>query len=49
MNYKRISTNIKYMKDGKFYDVKGNPLPSGNVPGAHIPLDQFNINNMPRF
>ncbi len=40
---------IKYMKDGKFYDVKGNPLPSGNIPEAHIPLNQFNINNMPKF
>jgi hypothetical protein len=40
---------VKFMKNGKFYDVNGNILPNGNVPGAHIPLDQFNINNMPKF
>lgn len=40
---------VKFMKDGKFYDVNGKVLPNGNVPGAHIPLNQFNINNMPKF
>jgi len=40
---------VKFMKDGKYYDVSGNPLPNGNVPGAHIPLDNFSINKMPNF
>lgn len=40
---------VKFMKDGKFYDLNGKVLPNGNVPGAHIPLNQFNINNMPKF
>ena len=40
---------VKFMKEGKFYDVNGKVLPNGNVPGAHIPLNQFNINNMPNF
>lgn len=39
---------IKFMKEGKFYDVNGNPLNSGNLPDAHIPLDKFDINKMPK-
>ncbi len=33
-----------YMKrsvDGVFVDINGNPLPSGNVPEAHIPINDF--------
>lgn len=37
------------MKDGKFYDVNGKVLPNGNVPGAHIPSNQFDISKMPKF
>jgi hypothetical protein len=40
---------VKFMKDGKFYEINGKVLPNGNVPGAHIPLNQFNIKNMPKF
>lgn len=40
---------VKFMKEGKFYDGNGNILPNGNVPEAHIPLDEFNINIMPKF
>lgn len=40
---------IKVMKDGKFYDAKGNPLKSGDLPDAHIPLNQFDISKMPKF
>ena len=40
---------VKFMKEGKFYDANGKVLPNGNVPGAHIPLNQFNILNMPKF
>lgn len=40
---------VKFMKEGKFYDVNGKALPNGNVPDAHIPFNQFNINNMPKF
>lgn len=40
---------VKFMKEGTFYDVNGKALPNGNVPEAHIPLNQFNINNMPKF
>lgn len=38
---------VKFMKDGRFYDVNGKILQSGKVPEAHIPLKKFNINNMP--
>lgn len=40
---------VKFMKYGKFYDLNRKPLPNGNVPGAHIPLKQFNMNKMPKF
>jgi|GEM_PF-2066804 len=40
---------IKFMKEGKFYNVDGKVLQNGNIPEAHIPLNQFNINNMPKF
>jgi hypothetical protein len=40
---------VKFMKEGKFYDINGKVLPNGDVPRAHIPLNQFNINNMPKF
>ena len=40
---------VKFMKDGRFYDVNGKVLPNGSVPEAHIPLDLFNFNNMPGF
>jgi RHS repeat-associated protein len=40
---------VKFMKEGKFYDVNGKVLPNGDVPGAHIPLNQFYIKNMPKF
>ena len=43
------SPYVKFMKDGKFYDAKGNPLKSGDLPDAHIPLNQFDINKMPKF
>ena len=48
-NVLQQNTYVKFMKEGKFYDVNGKVLPNGNVPGAHIPLNQFNINNMPNF
>lgn len=48
-NVLQQSPYVKFMKEGKFYDLNGKVLPNGNVPGAHIPLDQFNINNMPKF
>lgn len=37
------------MKEGKFYDAKGNLLKNGDLPEAHIPLSEFNINKMPKF
>ncbi|WP_343704733.1 RHS repeat-associated core domain-containing protein [Chitinophaga sp.] len=40
---------VKFMKEGRFYDVNGNPLKSGDLPAAHIPLNQFDINKMPKF
>lgn len=40
---------VKFMKEEKFYDAKGNPLKSGDLPDAHIPLNQFDINKMPKF
>lgn len=40
---------VKYMKEGKFYDMNGNPLKSGYLPEAHIPLNQFDISKMPKF
>ena len=40
---------VKFMKDGKFYDVNGNPLANGSLPEAHIPFEKFNINVMPKF
>ena len=40
---------VKYMKNGKFYNVNGKVLSSGNIPAAHIPLSKFNINVMPKF
>ena len=42
------SPYIKFMKNGNFYDVNGNPLLNGNIPEAHIPLNQFDINKMPK-
>lgn len=48
-NVLQQNSYVKFMKDGKFYDVNGKVLPNGNVPSAHIPLNQFNINNMPIF
>ena len=48
-NILQQSPYVKFMKEGKFYDVNGKILPDGNVADAHIPLDQFNINNMPTF
>lgn len=39
---------VKYMINGRFYDINGKLLPNGNIPEAHIPLNQFNINNMPK-
>lgn len=40
---------VKFMKDGKFYDARGNPLKSRVLPESHIPLNQFDINKMPKF
>src|SRR5690606_19733535 len=40
---------VKFMKEGKFYDVTGKPLKSGDLPEAHIPLDKFDISKMPKF
>jgi hypothetical protein len=40
---------VKFMKDGKFYDANGNPLKNGDLPEAHIPLDKFDMNKMPKF
>ena len=48
-NVLQQSPYVKFMKEGKFYDLNGKVLPNGNVPGAHIPLNQFYINNMPKF
>lgn len=48
-NVLQQNSYVKFMKDGKFYDVNGKVLPNGNVPSAHIPLNQFNINTMPKF
>lgn len=48
-NVLQQSPYVKFMKEGKFYDVNGKVLPNGNVPESHIPLNQFNINNMPKF
>lgn len=48
-NLAQRSPYVKFMKDGKFYDAKGNPLTSGDLPDAHIPLNQFDINKMPKF
>jgi len=48
-NVLQQSPYVKFMKEGKFYDLNGKVLPNNNVPGAHIPLNQFNINNMPKF
>ncbi|MDY6024898.1 MAG: hypothetical protein SPI78_01450, partial [Bergeyella zoohelcum] len=39
---------VKFMKNGKFYDVNGNVLKNGALPEAHIPLNKFNINKMPK-
>jgi hypothetical protein len=47
-NVLQQSPYLKFMKEGKFYDVNGKVLPNGNVPQSHIPLNQFNINNMPK-
>lgn len=40
---------IIFKKDEIAYDVNGNPLPRATDPSAHIPVDKFNINNMPKF
>ena len=37
------------MKDGKFYDVNGNPLKNGDLPEAHIPSEEFDMSKMPKF
>ena len=37
---------VKYKKNGRHYDVNGNPLPNGDCPEAHIPLNKFNKNIM---
>lgn len=40
---------IKYMKGGKYYDVNGKILSSGNLPEAHIPVSMFDMRKMPKF
>lgn len=32
---------VRWQRNGQPLDINGNPLPSANVPEAHIPLDQF--------
>jgi hypothetical protein len=48
-NILQQNPHVKFMKEGKFYDVNGKVLPNGDVPGAHIPLNLFDINKMPKF
>jgi hypothetical protein len=36
------------MKEDKFYDRNGNPPKNGDLPDAHTPLNQLNINKMPK-
>jgi hypothetical protein len=39
---------VIYRHNGIPYDVNGLALPNGKLPEAHIPLNLFNINKMPR-
>ena len=39
---------IIYKINGIPYDVNGIPLPGANIPGAHIPVNEFNLNKMPK-
>lgn len=48
-NVLQQSPYVKFMKEGKFYDVNEKVLPNGNVPEAHIPLNLFDISKMPKF
>jgi len=38
---------VIYRNNGISYDMNGLPLPNGNLPEAHIPLNLFDINKMP--
>lgn len=40
---------VIFKKNGTAYDVDGNPLKSAKDPAAHIPLEKFDINKMPKF
>ena len=40
---------VIYRYNGAAYDINGFPLPKGNLPNAHIPLNLFDINKMPKF
>lgn len=40
---------VIFKKNGVPYDVNGNPLKSATDPAAHIPLNHFDINKMPKF
>ena len=39
---------VIYRYNGISYDANGFPLPNGNLPNSHIPLNLFDINKMPR-
>jgi hypothetical protein len=40
---------VKFVKDGKHYDVNGQPVDNGSSPEAHIPLSKYDKNKMPKF
>lgn len=48
-NPSQQSPYVKFVKNGWHYDVNGLKLPNGKLPQAHIPFNQFNLNNMPKF
>jgi len=40
---------VIFKKNGVAYDVNGNPLNSASDPSAHIPMNKFDVNKMPKF
>ena len=40
---------VIYKKNGVAFDANGNPLPRATHPDAHIPVNNFDINKMPKF